>query len=384
MRTVLHCDMNNYFASVETVDYPGLAGVPMAVCGDPVKRHGIVLAKNELAKMYGVTTGEPMNSAVRKCPGLVTVPPHYQKYQAYSKMARSIFSRYSGQVYPFGMDEAWIVLPEGTSQKAGAFVADELRNTIKRELRITASVGVSYNFVFSKLASDMKKPDATIHLPPQSLEDIIWKLPVSDLLFVGKVTNRTLGQLGIRTIGDIARQDRAFMRRVLGKNGEMLWCFANGDDSSFDPSAERDFEAKSIGNSVTPARDICTHTDASAFLWVLSGAVSERIRRYGLKAGCVSINVRTEDFLKYSRQCTLRRPTDDRCVIFSFAEELLRFNHKWNKGIRSIGVRLDRLVGTDGEQLPLFPDEYPVPEIAETAVGIYKRYGNAVIEREEA
>ena len=382
MRTILHCDMNNYFASVETVDRPGLASVPMAVCGDPKRRHGIVLAKNELAKRYGVTTGEPMTQARMKCPGLVTVQPHYQKYQVYSRIARSIFSRYSANVYPFGMDEAWLVLPEGTSQKAGAFVADELRDAIKRELRITASVGVSYNFVFSKLASDMKKPDATVHLPPERLRDTIWKMPASDLLFVGKATDRTLGQLGLRTIGDIAKQDRDFMSRVLGKNGEMLWCFANGDDSAFDPSSERDCEAKSIGNSVTPARDICTATDAAAFLWILSGAVSDRIRQCGLKTVCVSINVRMEDFVKYSRQCTLRIPTDDRRVIFKYAEDLLKLNHRWNKGIRSIGIRLDRLRGIEGEQLCMFPEEYPEPDIAGAAEAIYKRYGNAEIEKE--
>lgn len=382
MKTVLHCDMNNYFASVETVDMPSLRSVPMAVCGDQSRRHGIVLAKNELAKLYGVTTGEPTVTALRKCPSLVTVPPHYHKYQVYSRIVRSIFSRYSGEIYPFGMDEAWLVLPEGTPQKAGAFVADALRDTIRRELGITASVGVSYNFVFAKLASDMKKPDATTHLPPERLRDTIWHLPASDLLFVGKATERSLGQLGIRTIGDIAKQEREFMGRVLGKNGETLWCFANGDDSSFDPSNDRDGEVKSIGNSVTPARDICTATDASAFLWVLSGAVTERLRRYGMKTPCISINVRTEDFVRYSRQCTLRRPTDDRCVIFKYAEELLRFNHRWNRGIRSIGIRLDRLAGTHGEQLCMFPETFPVPDIAQTAEEIYRRYGNAEIERE--
>ncbi len=376
MRTVLHCDMNNYFASVETVDMPGLANVPMAVCGDPRLRHGVVLAKNEQAKRYGVTTGEPTVSARMKCPGLVVVPPHYRKYQVYSSIARSIFSRFSREVYPYGMDEAWLVLPEGTPQKAGAFVADEIRETIKRELRITASVGVSFNFVFAKLASDMKKPDATTHLPPERMKDVIWQRPASDLLFVGKATERILGQIGLRTIGDIAMQDPELLRCVLGKNGETLWRFANGDDSGFDPGMDRDCDVKSIGNSVTPPMDIGTAADASGFLYILSGVVTERLRRHGLKTSCVSVNVRRDDFVRYSRQCTLIHPTDERNAVFKYADELLRANHTWSKGIRSIGIRLDKLSGRHGEQIIMFPEEYPTPAAADMVASIRKRFGD--------
>lgn len=378
MKTVLHCDMNNYYASVESVDLPQLRNVPMAVCGDQRLRHGIVLAKNELAKRYGVTTGEPTVSARRKCPGLVIVPPNFRKYQAYTAISREIFARFATKVYPYGMDEAWLVLPEGTTQKGGAFAADELRDTIRRELRITASVGVSFNYVFAKLASDMKKPDATTHLPPERMRDVIWQQPASDLLFVGSSTNRVLSQLGIRTIGDIAEQDPDLLRRVLGKNGETLWRFANGDDSSFDPGIDRGGDAKSVGNSITPPRDITSATDAAAFLYLLSGTVASRLKRHGLKTSCVSINVRREDFVRYTRQCTLPRPTDDQNMIFKYADELLRLNHSWAKGIRSIGVRTDKLTGTHGEQIPLFPDECPVPDIAGRAEEIRRRYGGYV------
>lgn len=367
---------------METVDMPQLANVPMAVCGDPRLRHGVVLAKNEHAKRYGVTTGEPAVSAKMKCPGLVVVPPHYQKYNAYSKMARSIFSRFSAEIHPYGMDEAWLVLPEGTTQKAGTFVADEIRRAIRSELSITASVGVSFNYVFSKLASDMKKPDATTHLPPELMRNVIWSRPASDLLFVGKATERVLGQLGLRTIGDIARQTPEFLRDFLGKNGEMLWRFANGDDSGFDPGMDGDGDVKSIGNSVTPARDIGTAADASAFLYIISRTLSERLCRYGLKTSCVSINVRREDFVRYTRQTTLLHPTNDKNAIFKYADGLLRENHVWSKGIRSIGIRLDKLSGVYGEQIPIFPEKYPVPDIAGIADGIYKSYGNAEIERE--
>ncbi len=382
MRTVLHCDMNNYFASVETVDMPQLANVPMAVCGDPRLRHGIVLAKNELAKKYGVSTGETIGAARLKCPRLVIVPPHYRKYHAYTDITRSIFRRFSSEVYPYGMDEAWLVLPEGTPQKAGAFVADELRRTIKKELRITASVGVSFNYVFSKLASDMQKPDATTQLPPELMRDVIWKRPASELLFVGKATDRTLGQLGLHTIGDIARQEPSVLQSILGKNGRTLWRFANGDDSDFDPSLDGEDDMRSIGNSVTPPKDILTHADASVFLYALSRAVSDRLRRRGLKTSCISVNVRREDFVRYTRQCTLIRPTDDCNAIFFHADGLLAKNHNWSKGIRSIGIGLDKLSGAYGEQLCMFPESYPVPAAAERLAEVSERFGGISLERD--
>lgn len=381
MRTVLHCDMNNYFASVETVDKPRLALVPMAVCGDPRMRHGIVLAKNEMAKLYGVTTGESAIAARRKCPGLVVVPPHYRKYEEYSKRTREIFSRFSYEVHPFGIDEAWLVLPDGMSEMAGALVADELRRVIKRELGITASVGVSYNYIFSKLASDMKKPDATTCLPERSLENTIWELPARDMLFVGRATGRELSMLGIKTIGDIARQRRELLCGILGKRGDMLWRFANGDDSGFDPGFDREEDVRSVTNSVTPPRDICSAHDASAFLYVLSGSIAARLVRYGLKTSCVSISVRREDFSRYTRQRTLVHPTDDQNIIYRYAEGLLRDNHDWIRGIRSIGVGADRLSGTHGEQLTFFPEESIVPPIAGEIGEIMKKYDGFKLER---
>lgn len=379
MRTVLHCDMNNYFASVETVAKPGLAKVPMAVCGDPRLRHGIVLAKNELAKKFGVTTGEPTGMARMKCPGLVVVPPHYDKYCEYTGRTREIFRRFSTEVYPYGMDEAWLVLPEGVPAKAGVLVADEIRRVISEELSITASVGVSFNYVFAKLASDIKKPNATTHLSLERMKEDIWSRPCEELLFVGAVTHKTLRQVGIRTIGDIALSDVSFMRDILGKNGETLWRFANGDDSSFDPSTDTESEPGSIGNSMTAPRDIRTPADASAFLYLLSGSVERRMSRLGMKCGCVSINVRREDFVRYSRQVTLPSPTGMRGRIFRAAEELLMKHHDWRYGIRSIGIRIEKLSGTHGEQISMFPEEDEVPEIAATAAArIREGYGVAV------
>ena len=374
MKTVLHCDMNNYFASVETLDKPNLASVPMAVCGDPRMRHGVVLAKNEMAKLYGITTGESSKAARMKCPGLVVVLPNYNKYVEYSKRTREIFARFSDEIHPFGIDEAWLVLPDGMSEKAGVLVADELRSVIRRELGLTASVGVSFNYVFSKLASDMKKPDATTSLPQDRMRDTIWGTPATDMLFVGRVTARELSMLGIRTIGDIARQKREFLVSIFGRRGDMLWRFANGDDSSFDPSTDRDSDIKSVTNSVTPPRDICSAHDASAFLYMLSTSIASRLTRYGLKTSCVSISVRREDFSRYTRQRTLSHPTDDKCVIFRYAEGLLSENHVWNKGIRSIGVGADKLSGTHGEQLTFFPEESIVPPVAYELDEISRKY----------
>jgi len=309
------------------------------------------------------------------------IPPRYHKYTEYTKKTREIFSRFSREVYPYGMDEAWLVLPEGVPPKAGVLVADEVRRVIETELHITASVGVSFNYVFSKLASDMKKPNATTHLPAESMRELIWKRPCEELLFVGAATHRVLRMVGIRTIGDIATKDVSFMRDILGKNGETLWRFANGDDSSFDPSSDKDSDMKSMGNSITPPRDICSRTDAEAFLYLIAGALEARLLRHGQKCSCVAINVRREDFVRYSRQRTLDRPTNKRGIIFAAAKELLMTHHDWRWGLRSIGIRLDKLTGVHGEQLSIFPDEDFVPEIAATAEKrIRERFGNVTME----
>ena len=212
-RNILHCNMNNFYASVECMLNPALKEYPVAVCGSVEERHGIDLAKNYKAKAFDVKTGDTVWQAQQKCRDLVIVPPHYEEYIKYSKLARSVYERYTDQVQPYGMDECWLDIT-GTGSLFGSpvEVANKIRETIKFELGLTISVGVSFNKIFAKLGSDMKKPDAVTVIPKDTFREKIWKLPSADLLGVGRATQRTLDSYGIRTIGALAQTNPEFLR----------------------------------------------------------------------------------------------------------------------------------------------------------------------------
>ena len=256
-RSILHCDMNNFYASVECMLDPSLKEFPIAVCGSQEERHGIVLAKNYKAKAFNVQTGDVIWEAKKKCPTLVVVPPHYEEYIKYSKLAREIYSRYTDQVEPYGMDECWLDI-SGTEQIFGTAeeVANEIRETIKFELGLTISVGVSYNKIFAKLGSDMKKPDAVTIIRSESFKDIVWPLPAEDLLGVGRATKRKLNDYGIRTIGDLANFNVDILQSRLGKNGITLWKFANGNDTSPVTKMGYSEPVKSVGHGITTVADL--------------------------------------------------------------------------------------------------------------------------------
>ena len=219
-RIIFHIDQNCYFASVEMISRPELRNVPMAVAGDAKVRHGIILAKNEPAKKYGIKTAEAIWQAQAKCPDLVLVDAHHEKYEFYSKKLREMYSEYTDKVEPFGLDECWLDMTGIVSDYDEAEeVALEIRNRVKEEFKLTCSVGISFNKVFAKLGSDYKKPDATTVFTDQNWQEKIWPLPVSDLLFVGKHTADKLAKINVKTIGDLAKTDVEFINRYLGKNG---------------------------------------------------------------------------------------------------------------------------------------------------------------------
>ena len=231
-RVILHSDINNCFASIECLHKPEIRNKPVAVCGDPEARHGIVLAKNYIAKAAGIKTGEVIWKAKQKCRNLVVVPPNYLLYLRFSKLARSIYSEYTNQIEPFGLDEAWLDVTSNCRKGiTGTMIADEIRERMKDELGITVSVGVSFNKIFAKLGSDMKKPDATTTISRETYKETIWGLPASDLLYVGPATKRKFALIGVYTIGDIAQLEPTFIRSYLGKWGSVLHDFANGRDA---------------------------------------------------------------------------------------------------------------------------------------------------------
>ncbi len=355
MRSILHVDQNCFFASVEMKNCPQLRLVPMAVAGDPAKRHGIILAKNELAKAKGVKTAETIWQAKQKCPDLVLVPGHYEQYADYSKRAYQLYCQYTDQVESFGMDECWLDLTQSYSLAELKAVADEIRERVKAELGLSCSVGASYNKVFAKLGSDYKKPDGTTHITPDNYKNILWPLPVNQLLYAGAATVKRLERINICTIGQLAKAPLEFLRSYLGKQGDLLWHYANGLDDSCVKKIDAKTPMKSIGNSITTARDIRTESEVWQTLFTLSDKVSGRLRFYQLRASTVHVYVRNQDFTSYEKQQKLFRHTDSAQEIAKAALALFRESYSWAGSVRSLGVRVSGLseVGSR-EQLSVF------------------------------
>lgn len=353
-RTILHVDMNNFYASVECLYRPELRGKAVAVGGDAERRHGIVLAKNYRAKQYGVQTGEALWQAKRKCPDLVFVPPDFKKYLRFSALAKEIYAAYTDRVEPFGLDECWLDLT-GTGRE-GKETADRIRARIKAELGVTASVGVSWNKVLAKLGSDMQKPDATTVLGKEDLRTKVWPLPASDLLYVGKATAEKLSRRCIHTIGDLARTNPRTLRLMLGKTGEILWAFANGLDTAPVAPLTSGAPVKSVGNSTTTPRDLVTDADVKITLHALCDSVAARLREYGLLCTTVQIWVRDHALESYERQCGLETPASAAGILFQKAFALYKRHHPAGRPIRSLGVRACALVPEENLQLSFLPE----------------------------
>ena len=359
MRSVLHIDMNACYASIECLYDPSIRNLPVAVGGDVEARHGIILAKNQIAKRYGVKTGEALWQAKQKCPELHIVPPHFDRYLRFSRMAREIYADYTDLVEPFGLDEVWcdVTGTQKLRERGLEALANEIRERVKFELGITVSVGASWNKIFAKLGSDYKKPDAVTVFTPENYRDKVWPLPAADLLGVGRATERKLALRGIRTIGDIAAAPPSMLRGFLGKWGLILHDFAAGYDSS--PVARAGDEAviKSIGNSTTTPRDLCCDEDAGIVYWMLCESVAERMRESGFLCRGVQVHIRDNELASFERQLKLESLTCLASVLHEAAMRLLRENWDWHKPLRSIGVRAtDLLPASTPVQCSIFED----------------------------
>lgn len=383
-RTILHVDMNNFFASVECQLNPEIRPYPVAVCGDVEERHGIVLAKNYKAKAFGVKTGEAVWQAKMKCKDLLVVPPHYDDYMRYSKRAREIYGTYTDLVEPFGMDECWLDISGGRYRKVdGEKTANEIREKIKFELGLTVSVGVSFNKIFAKLGSDMKKPDAVTVIPEDTFKEKIWNLPASDLLGVGFATAKKLDSMCVHTIGDLARYPLDSLQYKFGKCGVQLWQFSNGLDNS--RVTVRDFEAldKSCGHGTTALQDIVNSAEVFKFMLELSQEIGHRLRTYNKKATGIAIAIRDNDLMTRQWQCGIPLATQSPSIIAKEAFNLFQRSYDWHKPIRSMTVRAIGLTSLDTpSQIDMFYDA----EHAEKAESLDKaiddlrqRFGNMII-----
>ena len=358
-RIILHSDCNCFYASVEMLHHPELEGLPLAVGGDPEARHGIVLTANYIAKRKGVKTGMALWQARAACPDLIFVPPRMDLYLRFSRMAREIYLEYTDQVENFGCDEAWLSVEKSRGIKGdGMTIAKEISDRIKTELGITVSIGVSWNKIFAKLGSDYKKPDAITLISRENYKRIVWPLPASDLLYVGRSTSRKLSSVGIRTIGELANADPSYLHSLLGKMGYVLHGFANGLDDS--PVTTDGYHApiKSIGNSTTAPRDLTCDTDVKIILMALSESVAARLRKNGFCAGVVEISIRDNGLFSFTHQVKLKRPTNITDEIMKAAYGLFQSHYFWEHPIRSLGVRGSNLtLDHMPVQLSLFTDE---------------------------
>lgn len=345
LRTILHSDMNSCYASIETKLNPKLKNKAMAVCGDPKNRHGIILAKSQEAKIMGVKTGESIWQAKIKCPNLILVPPHYEKYLEFSRKARKIYYSYTNRVEPFGLDECWLDVSESLKLfGSGEEIANEIRKRMKNELGITVSVGVSFNKVFAKLGSDLKKPDATSVIKRENFKEIIWPLDISSIIGIGKSTKRKLNGIGIYTLGELAKTDVKTVKGILGINGLYLWQYANG----FDDRPVKDYSykevIKTIGNSSTLVEDLYTNEEVYNIFQILSLNVSKRLREANLSSMGIKIFVRDNNLFSYEFQAPISNPTQSSIILAEKAIDLFKKKYRWNFPIRALGLRAINLV----------------------------------------
>lgn len=357
-RVIFHCDLNNFFASVETLFHPEFKNVPMAVAGNAEERRGIILAKNELAKGFGVQTAEPIWQATKKCPELVLAKPHHARYEEYSKKVFAIYMRYTDRVEPFGIDEAWLDVT-GSRKLFGTEmeIAQSIKEAVKKETGLTISIGISFNKIFAKLGSDYKKPDAITEINRKNFKQIVYPLPVSSLLFVGKSTCAKLSGYDINTIGDIAASSKELLLNILGSRGGELYDYATGNENSPVALAQAHDMPKSIGRGLTFKKNLTSPEEVKTAITPLAENVAERLRRKNLWCNCVSVSIKNDSLKTITRQSSIEPSTNLGRIISQVAVSLVEENWDFKIPIRMLTVTAMNLSGSyRGVQTSLFDD----------------------------
>ena len=357
-RAILHSDLNSFYASVEMMLDPSLKGKAVAVCGSTEDRHGIVLAKSDLAKKAGVKTGMVNWEARQLCKNLIVVPPQYDQYLKYSKLTQSIYHRYTDQVEPFGMDECWMDVTGSQGIYGDAMtIAENIRSSVRDELGLTVSIGVSFNKIFAKLGSDMKKPDAITQIRREDFMEKVWPLDASEMIYCGRATTAKLATYGIHTIGELAATDPALLKRWFGVNGLALWRYANGTDTS--RVMHKDFVSpvKSVGHGITCVADLVDEEEVHKVILALSQDIGHRLRIHELSARGVQVAVRGNDLLGSQFQCKLPFATQLPSEIAGAASRIFQSKYHWGSKVRAVTVRaIDLVPQNSPDQLSLFVD----------------------------
>lgn len=384
-RVILHCDLNNFYASVECMKDPSLRQVPVAVAGNKELRHGIILAKNDLAKKKGIVTGQAIWEAKEQCAELVVLPPNFQEYLRYSKMVKEIFADYTDRIEDFGIDESWLDVTESTALFGdGVTIAKTIQERVYREVGLTCSIGVSYNKIFAKLGSDYKKPMGLTIITKENFRDIVWPLAVDELLYVGRSTIQKLHYMGIHTIGELAQSNYGKIKQSLGKWGEYLWLFANGKDESSVATSDYRFPIKSIGNGITPPKDIYTLEEFRLIAYVLCESIALRMREQNVAGRCIQIHLRTKTLHSYTRQRTLTHPIYTVSALVKTAVSLCEQHYDFQVPLRSLSISITQLIYRDApQQLSLFDEEEMQEEeqLDIVMAQIRQRFGNFSIRR---
>lgn len=357
-RTIFHSDLNAFYASVEILLDRSLRDKAVAVCGSTEERRGIVLAKSESAKKAGVKTGMVTFEARKLCPELIVVPPHYDEYLKYSSMVRNVYQEFTDYVEPFGMDECWLqILNRKNLAQGGAEIAEQIKGAVRDTTGLTVSVGVSFNKVFAKLGSDMKKPDAVTVITQDDYRDKVWRLPVGDLIYVGRATSHRLRYFGIHSIGELANTSPDFLRRQFGVNGVALWNYANGRDES--RVMKKDFvpPVKSVGHGITCRADLVSEEEVWLVMLSLCQDIARRLRGYGLAAMGVQLGIKDNTLSSRQHQAQLPYATQSPRDIALKARELFTDRYDWSNDVRAVCVRAISLVPRSSpQQLDLFND----------------------------
>lgn len=384
-RSILHVDFNNFYASVECLYHPELRGKPVAVGGSEEQRRGIILAKNYEAKKYGVQTGQAIWEAKSVCRGLTVVSPHYDLYMQKSRQGRSILSRYSDRIEAMGADENWIDITgcERYLRKTPYETAEEIRGAMKEELGLTVSVGVSFNKVFAKLGSDMKKPDAVTEITRENFRDRVWPLPASDMIGVGRAMQKAFANFSIYTLGDLANFPLKYLEPKFGKTGTMLWMFANGMDNSEVSEKNAVIPVKSIGHSSNALTDIDNNADVWEFLLGLSLDVGKRLHDHEKYAYGVSVMARSSDLSWKIYQKKFSYPTQSAMKLATEAYSLFLQKHSWHGPLRALSVTAIYLDDdTCDRQTDLFSDPVKDERMEKLDSAVYKinsRFGRNTV-----
>lgn len=383
-RAILHSDMNSFYASVEMMLDPSLRGKAVAVCGSVEDRHGIVLAKSDLAKRAGVKTGMVCWEARQRCPNLTVVPPQYDEYIKYSRLAHEIYYRYTDMVEPFGMDECWLDVTASRYQcGTGMEIAEQIRAATREELGLTVSVGVSFNKIFAKLGSDLKKPDAVTEITPENFREKVWPLAASEMIYVGPATERKLANYGIHTIGQVAETPPELLRSWFGVNGLALWRYANGTDQS--RVMHKDFVSpvKSVGHGITCTADLENEEEVFKVMLELSQDVGHRLRVHGLTARGVQLWIRANDLTGMQCQCKLPFRTQLPSELAAAGFKLFKERYHWTQNVRAVCIRaIDLVPKSEEEQLSIFVDNEKRDRrerLEDTIENLRSRFGKGAI-----